>query len=73
MDEFLESNWESLLDYMKHRWTELSDEDLKEIDKSYDQLVAMIQLHYGYTFERAQQEVQEMANDFAVHSQPMLR
>lgn len=66
MDEFFQANWEQLQEPIKRRWTKFTDEDLKEIAGNYDALVAVLQLHYGYTQERAQQQVQELANDFAL-------
>lgn len=65
MDEFIRNNWAQLQPYIKQYWTRLSDEDLTEIEGNYDALLALLQLHYGYTQERAQEEVQALAEQFA--------
>lgn len=45
---------------IKERWGKLTDDEVARIEGNRDQLEGMLQERYGYTKERARQEV----NDF---------
>ena len=53
------AEWEQMRDQIKTGWSRLTDEDLKEIHGNYDGLVSILQLKYGYTLERAEEEVHQ--------------
>jgi uncharacterized protein YjbJ (UPF0337 family) len=52
--------WKQLKGEIKRRWGKLTDDDVTEAEGSMEKLVGRIQERYGYTKERAQQEVQEL-------------
>jgi uncharacterized protein YjbJ (UPF0337 family) len=53
------SDWDQMHDQIKTWWSRLTDEDLNEIHGNYDGLVSILQLRYGYTLERAEEEVRQ--------------
>ncbi len=53
----LEAKWKEIRGAVKSEWPQLSDDELDRIDGYYDQLVAVLKETYGYTTEKARQEV----------------
>jgi uncharacterized protein YjbJ (UPF0337 family) len=60
--DIMGGQWKQLKGEIKRRWGKLTDDDLTEAEGSMEKLVGRIQERYGYTKERAQQEVQELIN-----------
>jgi uncharacterized protein YjbJ (UPF0337 family) len=58
--DIMAGQWKQLKGEIKRRWGKLTDDDLTEAEGSMEKLVGRIQERYGYTKERAQQEVQEL-------------
>ncbi len=55
-DQF-EAQWDQIKTYLMDRWNKLTDEDIRQINGRYDQLIAKLQQRYGYTSEEANNEV----------------
>jgi uncharacterized protein YjbJ (UPF0337 family) len=55
--DILEGNWKQMRGQVKEWWGELTDDDLDRIDGKKDQLIGRLQERYGYTRERAEEEV----------------
>ena len=53
----IKGNWLQVKGKIKEEWGDLTDDDVTEIDGQEDQLIGKLQARYGYTKERAQQEV----------------
>jgi uncharacterized protein YjbJ (UPF0337 family) len=51
--------WEQLKSRVKQRWGRLSDDQLNQISGYYDELAGLIRERYGYTKEKARQELDE--------------
>lgn len=60
--DIIGGQWKQLKGEIKRRWGKLTDDDLTQAEGSMEKLVGRIQERYGYTKERAQQEVQELIN-----------
>ncbi|MGH9161562.1 MAG: CsbD family protein [Vicinamibacteraceae bacterium] len=58
--DIIAGQWKQLKGEIKRRWGKLTDDDLTQAEGSMEKLVGRIQERYGYTKERAQQEVQEL-------------
>jgi uncharacterized protein YjbJ (UPF0337 family) len=50
-------NWEKLKTRVKLRWGRLTDDQLDRISGHYDELTYLVRERYGYTKEKARQEV----------------
>jgi uncharacterized protein YjbJ (UPF0337 family) len=49
--------WKQLKGQAKKKWGKLTDDELDRIEGSRDELVGLIQEHYGKTREEAEKEV----------------
>ena len=55
----IEGNWKQLKGKAKERWGKLTDDELDVIAGKRDQLEGKIQESYGYTKEKAREEVDD--------------
>lgn len=55
--DILEGKWKQLRGKVKERWSALTDDDLGRIEGRRDVLVGVLQEKYGYTKQRAEDEV----------------
>jgi uncharacterized protein YjbJ (UPF0337 family) len=61
----LSGNWGQLKGKVKEHWGQLTDDELKEVEGNYDQLVGLIQQKTGETRE----QVEHFLRDIAGHSE----
>jgi uncharacterized protein YjbJ (UPF0337 family) len=62
--DILAGNWKQMRGQVKEWWGDLTDDDLTKIDGKRDKLVGTIQERYGYTRERAEQEVSRHLDEY---------
>lgn len=55
--DILQGRWREWRGKVKEQWGRLNDNQLDQIGGRYDQLVGQIQATYGFTVEKARQEV----------------
>jgi len=55
--EVLESQWSQIRDILRDKFSNLTDEDIRQINGRYDQLVAKLQQKYGYSKEEAEERI----------------
>lgn len=55
--DLLESQWTQIREILREKFSNLSDEDIRQINGRYDQLVAKLQQKYGYTREEAEERI----------------
>lgn len=53
----LESQWSQIRELLSEKFSNLTDEDIRQINGRYDQLVAKLQQKYGYTKEEAEDRI----------------
>ena len=53
----LQTRWNSLQGKARTRWSQLTDDDIKQIGGRYDMLVEALQRRYGFDEKRAGQEI----------------
>lgn len=53
----LKGKWHQFRGTIKQQWSKLTDDDIARINGDYDQLVGQLQETYGYSRERAEQEI----------------
>jgi uncharacterized protein YjbJ (UPF0337 family) len=58
-EDILKGKWKQVRGRSKEWWGKLTDDDLDMIDGNRDQLIGKLQERYGYTKDRAAQEVNE--------------
>ena len=55
-------SWNEVKGQVKQHWGQLTDDDLMQISGDKDQLVGALQRRYGYTKDRAKQELDSFSN-----------
>ena len=55
--DILKGKWMQIRGDVKKNWGKLTDDDLSQIDGDRDKLVGRLQERYGYSREKAEQEV----------------
>lgn len=60
--DILKGKWNQLKGNVKQQWGDLTDNDVARIEGNYDEFVGVLQERYGYTKERAEQEVGDYLN-----------
>lgn len=58
-EDILKGKWKQVRGKSKEWWGKLTNDDLDMIDGNRDQLIGKLQERYGYTKDRAAQEVNE--------------
>ena len=54
-----EGNWKELKGKAKQQWGKLTDDDLTQVNGSYEELEGRIQKAYGYQREQAKKEIDD--------------
>ena len=62
--DIFEGKWKQMRGEAKGWWGKLTDDDLDRAAGKYDVLTGMIQEKYGYTRERASEEIDKRVTDF---------
>lgn len=61
--DILKGKWMQIRGNVKQMWGKLTDDDLDQINGQSDKLVGVLQERYGYSKEKAQQEVDRFNRD----------
>lgn len=57
--DIVKGNWKKLTGEAKIRWSNLTDDELLNIDGQRDKLCGLLQARYGYAKERAEKEIED--------------
>ncbi len=63
--DIIKGNWRQLKGQVKEWWGQLTDDDLDRIEGSGEKLIGRLQERYGWTKERAEEEVDRRFRDEA--------
>jgi uncharacterized protein YjbJ (UPF0337 family) len=55
--DILKGNWKQVKGQLKEWWGQLTDDDLDRIEGSSEKLIGRLQERYGWTRERAEEEI----------------
>jgi uncharacterized protein YjbJ (UPF0337 family) len=62
--DILQGKWKQVRGKSREWWGKLTDDDLDKINGNRDQLIGKLQERYGYTRERATEEVNRRMEEF---------
>ena len=62
--DVLRSKWKHFRSEINSRWTELTSDDLDQINGRRDNLVVLLESRYGFARRRAEREVERVVKDF---------
>jgi len=60
----LKGKWNQIKGEIKMKWADLTDNDLARVEGSEDKLVGLLQEKYGYSRDKAKQEIQKSMNRY---------
>lgn len=60
--DLIKGKWKQLTGKIKERWGDLTDDDLQAADGHAEYLVGKLQERYGWSKERAEQEVRDFSD-----------
>lgn len=60
--DIIKGKWKQLKGQLKTQWGDLTDDDLDVAEGHSDYLAGKLQERYGWTKERAEQEVRDFSN-----------
>jgi uncharacterized protein YjbJ (UPF0337 family) len=64
VDDVFEGMWKQAKGQAREWWGKLTDDDIEMIAGKKDKLIGALQERYGYTRERAEQEVQRRVSQY---------
>ena len=62
--------WKQLKGELKLRWSQLTEEDLKQVDGDFNKFISSVQLRYGCARERALREFERWYEALRMSSAP---
>lgn len=65
--DLLESQWSQVRDILREKFSNLTDEDIRQINGRYDELVTKLVQKYGYTREEAEDRIRSWNFDRFTH------
>ncbi len=68
--DIVQGKWKQIRGKVKEEWGKITDYDLDRIAGKREELVGLIQEKYGYTKERAEQEVSRFLHRIDGHHTP---
>src|SRR5258706_13210205 len=66
--DVLQGKWKQIRGKVKQQWGRLTDDQLNQISGYYDEVAGLIQEKYGYSREKAQQELDAFIQKMGLHS-----
>ena len=62
--DVLRTKWKHFRNEINRHWTELSTDDLDQINGRRDNLIFLLERRYGYVRRRAEREVERVVKEF---------
>jgi uncharacterized protein YjbJ (UPF0337 family) len=62
--DVMKGQWKQMQGEVKRRWSKLTDDELGQVEGSFDKLVGRIQERYGYQKADAEREIDEFLNGY---------
>jgi uncharacterized protein YjbJ (UPF0337 family) len=56
-EDIFEGKWKEMRGQVKEWWGKLTDDDLEQASGNAEQIVGLLQQKYGYTRQRAEEEI----------------
>ena len=63
-NDVFEGKWKQIQGEVKAWWGKLTDDDLKRVAGKFDVFVGLLQEKYGYTRQRATEEIDKHVTEF---------
>ncbi|WP_019554698.1 CsbD family protein [Propionispira raffinosivorans] len=63
-EDILKGKWMEIKGSIKEQWGKLTDDDLVEVEGIKEKLEGLLQVKYGYSKDKAQQECSKFINNY---------
>lgn len=63
--DVLKGKWKEMKGKVKEQWGNLTDDDLDRIEGRSDQMIGLLQQRYGYAKDKAEEEYNRFAAQYA--------
>ena len=63
-EDILAGKWKQIRGHAKEWWGKLTDDDLDRVQGKRDVLVGLLQSKYGYTRQKADEEIDQHINEY---------
>jgi uncharacterized protein YjbJ (UPF0337 family) len=60
----LKGQWKQVKGEVKRRWGKLTDDELDQVEGSFEKLVGRVQERYGYQRDQAEREIDEFLTTY---------
>ena len=71
-EDILQGQWKQVKGQIRAWWGQLTDDDVDKIGGKMEKLLGLLQEKYGYSRERAEQEVKRRLHDYEAQHSPMM-
>ena len=71
-EDILKGQWKQVKGQLRAWWGQLTDDDVEEIGGKTEKLLGLLQEKYGYSRERAEEEVKRRLRDYEAQHSPMM-
>ena len=61
-EDRIQGDWKQVKGKIKEKWGKLTDDDLDQMEGKKDQLIGKLQDRYGYTRDKAEEEVNSFSH-----------
>jgi uncharacterized protein YjbJ (UPF0337 family) len=63
----IEGNWKQITGKLKQQWGKFTDDDIKEMDGTYEALQGKLEEIYGYERDKAEKEIENFCQRNNLH------
>lgn len=61
--DIIKGKWKEIKGKLKQQWSELTDDDIGQMQGTYDELEGTLQKRYGYQKEEAKREIESFIDE----------
>ncbi|MEO8965029.1 MAG: CsbD family protein [Gammaproteobacteria bacterium] len=62
-EDIIKGKWKEIKGKVKQQWGKFTDDEVAQMQGSYEELLGNVQKKYGYQKEQAKQEIDEFLDD----------
>jgi uncharacterized protein YjbJ (UPF0337 family) len=71
--DIMAGKWQQIRGKIKEEWGKLTDDDLKKAEGRFDRLSGLLREKYGYTKEKAMEEIDRFYKKYVEKDEPAKR
>ena len=71
-EDILQGQWKQVKGQIRAWWGQLTDDDVEKIGGKTEKLLGLLQEKYGYSRERAAEELNRRLRDFETQHSPLI-